>query len=275
LQEEKNAPSRFYGDYHTHTRYSDASTSVEDNIVCALNAGLKEIAITDHGFNNPRLLSLRYEKLLAQRKEIERVSAKYPQLSVIQGVEADLIGADGTIDVEEWQYDALDVLIAGLHRWAKPKSASDFFKLYFNANTYMPGYFKKPKAEQLVKNTDAAVRMLEKNPVDIYPHINNFLFVDAAEVAKACAHFGTFLEFNVKHIKQLQVSIDAILASDVKIIFSSDAHKHGEVGNFSVLEDFAKQCGLDMSRVVNAQLKRPDFRFARYKAARNARNNKL
>ena len=38
------------GDYHTHTIYSHGSGTVMDNAVAAKELGLKEIAITDHGF---------------------------------------------------------------------------------------------------------------------------------------------------------------------------------------------------------------------------------
>lgn len=38
-----------YGDYHTHTIYSHGSGTIEDNVKAAINKGLKEIAICDHG----------------------------------------------------------------------------------------------------------------------------------------------------------------------------------------------------------------------------------
>ena len=50
----------FLGDYHTHTIYSrkkfipyyHAKGTIEENILEAKKVGLKEIAITDHGFNH-------------------------------------------------------------------------------------------------------------------------------------------------------------------------------------------------------------------------------
>ena len=38
------------GDYHTHTTYSHGKGTVLENALAAKEKGLKEIAITDHGF---------------------------------------------------------------------------------------------------------------------------------------------------------------------------------------------------------------------------------
>lgn len=40
------------GDYHTHTVFSHGHGSIEDNVKAAIKMGLKEIAITDHGFSH-------------------------------------------------------------------------------------------------------------------------------------------------------------------------------------------------------------------------------
>ena len=61
----------FYGDYHTHTFYSDGRNGVSDVADGALSKGLKEVAITDHGFYN-RFLSLTPEKYRKQQEEIEK-----------------------------------------------------------------------------------------------------------------------------------------------------------------------------------------------------------
>jgi len=37
------------GDYHTHTDNSDGKNTVEEIVRAAANAGLREIAVTDHG----------------------------------------------------------------------------------------------------------------------------------------------------------------------------------------------------------------------------------
>ena len=41
-----------YGDYHTHTIYSHGKGDIIDNARVASKKGLKQLAITDHGFDN-------------------------------------------------------------------------------------------------------------------------------------------------------------------------------------------------------------------------------
>ena len=46
---------KFYGDYHTHSVYSDGRAKISDAALYAAKIGLKELAITDHGFANVTL----------------------------------------------------------------------------------------------------------------------------------------------------------------------------------------------------------------------------
>ena len=65
-----------YGDYHTHTTYSrhnHGKGTVLENASVAANKGLKQIAITDHGFNHI-LFGLRRRKLAALRAECDDAS---------------------------------------------------------------------------------------------------------------------------------------------------------------------------------------------------------
>lgn len=45
-----------FGDYHTHTEYSrhhHGKGTILENASVAADKGIKQIAITDHGFNHP------------------------------------------------------------------------------------------------------------------------------------------------------------------------------------------------------------------------------
>ena len=77
------------GDYHTHTPYSHGKNTVLENAMAAKEKGLKQIAITDHGFNHI-LFGLRRRKLGALRREVEEAE-KITGVKVLMGMESNLI----------------------------------------------------------------------------------------------------------------------------------------------------------------------------------------
>ena len=91
-------------DYHTHTRYSHGKGTIEDNVLAARKKGLKRIAITDHGFGHIGF-GIRPKDVDMMREEIQSLSLKYSDIDILIGIEANLIGMDGTIDIPEDHMD--------------------------------------------------------------------------------------------------------------------------------------------------------------------------
>ena len=86
---------RIFGDYHTHTYYSDGKRSVAENVAAALKRGLEAVAISDHGFNNPSKFALTREKAAKQAEEIALEREKHPDIKIYQAIEADILGLGG------------------------------------------------------------------------------------------------------------------------------------------------------------------------------------
>ena len=76
-------------DYHTHTIYSHGTGTVLENAMVAKEKGLKEIAITDHGFSH-MYFGLKREKLADLRRDIDEATQK-TGVKVYLGVEANLM----------------------------------------------------------------------------------------------------------------------------------------------------------------------------------------
>lgn len=250
--------SRYYGDYHTHTRYSDATGTIEDNVIAAREKGLKDIGISDHGYNNITL-SLTRKKSQRQKLEIEKIRKKYNDINIFYSIEADLIATDGTLDMELEEMADFDYIIAGFHRWARAKSFRDFRQLYIPA--YKTSY-RKPKPQEIARNTDATIKMLERYPIAILPHISNATTVDCKAVAQACAELNVLIELNVKHIREnlANGNLEKILETKAELIASSDAHTPLRVGNLDVVDEFIAPYGLDSGRIVNLRQETPKFR---------------
>ena len=88
----------FYGDYHTHTVYSHGKGTVEDNVRAAVAAGLKAVAITDHGISgypdnmNPE----DFDSFMA---DIRASREAHPDIEVLAGVETNILCENGDIDL--------------------------------------------------------------------------------------------------------------------------------------------------------------------------------
>lgn len=248
---------KIYGDYHTHTYFSDGHGSIEENLAAARERGLDAVAISDHGFNNPARFSLTREKADKQREILDVEREKYPDLKVYHAIEADIISLDGDIDMRSDDYAGFDYVLAGFHRFARPVSGKDFRKLY------LPAYFSaaiKPSRDVVARNTRAFCEMIRRFPVAILAHINDMVITDVREVAKCAADYGTYLEINMKHIKIMTRALDGILATDVGLIANTDAHIPGKVGDFSALASFVSACPEITGRIANAAPGEINFR---------------
>ena len=69
-------------DYHTHTKYSHGKGTVLENAIRAKEIGLKEIAISDHGFSHPAfgLRQRKMPKLISDCNEAEKKGAEFGAL---------------------------------------------------------------------------------------------------------------------------------------------------------------------------------------------------
>ncbi|MDR1940164.1 MAG: PHP domain-containing protein [Clostridiales bacterium] len=239
---------QFYGDYHTHTKYSDGKGTIEENVAAARSRGLKEAAITDHGFRN--MFCLRPRDVDKQKKEIEYCQKKYPDIKIYHGIEADLVGLDGRVDMDKRAFKDFDLVIAGYHPSALAYNLRDWY--YIHAKTYYSAAFK-PTKEIIRRNTRAAIEMIKRYDIDIYPHVNHSFIVDIAELAKACSDYGTYMELNVKHIDEL--SYRRLFESGAPLVAGSDAHTPDAVGGLDAAADFAVKNGFDAEAIVN--LKNP------------------
>lgn len=249
----QDAKMQYFGDYHTHTRYSDGVSTVQQNIDEAVSKGLKELAFTDHGFNNPGYGALSRKSFKAQRAEIKKY-AEGQNIKIYHGIEADIIGLDGTIDLEQEDLGDMEVLIVGYHSFAKAKSFYDWRKIYVNS---FLSFLSNPSQNVIARNTKTLINAVKRYPIDILAHINHLFKVDCYELAKACADYGTYVELNAKHLNSPK-ELDQILKSGARLVANSDAHHFSRIGGFSAIEEALKMQGVEPTALEN-YAKIPEF----------------
>lgn len=246
----------FYGDYHTHTYLSDGVSSIKENAVSAIEKGLKEIAITDHGFNSPSYGALSRDKFKKQTIEIADARRDFgDRLNILHGIEADIIGLDGTIDLNDDELEHMEVLVLGYHSFARAISFRDWRKIFINS--YLSFIFT-PSKETIKRNTKTLINAIKRYPIDIIAHINHLFKVDCMEVAKACSDYGTYIELNVKHMNLSDESFQKMLSTGVQFIANTDAHHFSAVGNFEKIEMFLKKHNYELENLTNYR-KQPEF----------------
>ena len=114
---------KFYGDYHTHSVYSDGRAKISDAALYAAKIGLKELAITDHGFANVTL-SLTEKKFEKEIIDVKRARENLENVNLLLGVEADIVDTKGNLDVTDKHLMNMDILVAGFHRFIRSTSVS-------------------------------------------------------------------------------------------------------------------------------------------------------
>ena len=102
------------GDLHLHTTYSDGRDSLVDMVQMAASLRLEYIAITDHSEHAGASKTLTIDALNRQRDEIDRLRDRFPGLTILHGVEVDIM-EDGTLDFPDTVLDPLDIVLASLH----------------------------------------------------------------------------------------------------------------------------------------------------------------
>lgn len=245
-----------FGDYHTHTIYSrhhHGKGTVLENASVAADKGLKQIAITDHGFNH-EFFGIKRKNIPNLQEDI--LNAKeITGVDILLGVESNLISLDGEIDVKEEDYDFLDVLLMGYHKMVHTSSLKDKFLLCWANN--IGKYFGESK-ERTNRNTTAILKAMDKYPIDVITHLNYGFQTDTIAIAKMAKQKGIYIELNGRKINFTEEEIKIMTDEGVKFIVDSDAHKPENVGEVNLGMNLVYKYDIPLSQVVNVD-KLPKF----------------
>ena len=229
------------GDLHAHTDASDGRASLEAMAQAARDAGLEYLAITDHATPIAIAHGLTEKRLRAQIRKIDRLSDRIPGISLLKGVEVDIL-EDGSLFLPDAVLAELDVVVAAVH-----------------------SQFDLPRTRQ----TERILAALEHPFVSILAHPTGRLLgeragldVDLERILRAAAARGCCVEVNSQPQRRDLPDIWCRMAQDigVPVVISSDAHDPHGFGQLEggVLE--ARRGWLEKRDVLNtlplAQMRR-------------------
>lgn len=102
------------GDLHMHSSWSDGRDSIETMVLASRQLGYEYVAITDHSQRAWSSRKLAVEDIPRQREEIESLRETIQGLTILHGIEVDIMG-DGTLDFDDDLLAGFDIVLASLH----------------------------------------------------------------------------------------------------------------------------------------------------------------
>jgi DNA polymerase (family 10) len=102
------------GDLHMHTTASDGGDSLDAMVAQCSALGYEYIAITDHSERAAASRTVSRSELGRQRDQIAAMRERYPGLTILHGLEVDIM-PDGRLDFEDAVLETLDIVLASLH----------------------------------------------------------------------------------------------------------------------------------------------------------------
>ncbi len=228
---------RLTADYHTHTVHSHGTGSVGDNVEAAISRGLETIGISDHSVAHP-LYGIRRRRVGHYLSCIDKAKEKFAGLIEVRaGIELNLIGLDGSVDLPEGVFDTV---IMGFHKTAICRD----LKTIWTFST--PGFAGRSDTV-----TRAYIEAMRRHHIDIISHPGYGVPVNVKTLARACADYGVLFEINNKHGDLRAADIAEAAAAGAKFVISSDAHRPEHVGRAPNALELAKAAGLGLQSIVN------------------------
>ncbi|MCK0526494.1 MULTISPECIES: phosphatase [unclassified Anaerobiospirillum] len=219
---------RFLVDLHTHTVASDhAYSTINDYVLQAQKCGIAMFATTDHG---PDVPDAPHPWHFGNLRVIPHV---VDNIAILRGVEANL-RADGTIDLEDYILDRLDIVLAGFHPSLDPTTEAE--------------------------HTEIVKKVIASGKVDIITHLGNPRYpVNFREVLECAKEHNVAIELNSSsNVNTRSGSRDncikvATLAKEIGnvIALGSDAHVCYFLGNFKEAEQVIEAAGICYDQVIN------------------------
>ena len=229
------------GDLHMHTHWSDGVHTIEEMAAAAKARGLKYIAITDHSKRATIANGLDAGRLRRQWAEIDRINGKLKGITILKGVELDILERGG-LDFDDGLLAEADWIVASVH-FGQNQSREQITRRVVEA-------LKNPYVSAIAHPTGRLIG--ERKSYDI----------DLDSVLKTARDYGKLMELNA-HPKRLDLDDVACAAAKnygVPIVISTDSHTIDglECMRYGVVQ--ARRGGLTKGDVANtrtlAQLKK-------------------
>jgi DNA polymerase (family 10) len=229
------------GDLHMHTTTTDGRASLAEMVEAARGRGHAYVAITDHSRRVTMARGLDAKRLRAHWKAIDRLAGKVKGITILKGVELDIL-EDGTLDLPDDVLAEADWVVASIH-YGLDQPRARITRRLLNA-------IRHPHVCAIGHPTGRLIGRRKGYDLDL------------ETVLKAAADHGCLMELNSQpsRLDLDDVALAAARDRGVGIVINTDAHAVEELGflEFGVYQ--ARRAGLEAADVANT---RPLAQFRR------------
>ena len=215
--------------------------------------GLKEVGISDHGLRH-MAFGMKTNEIFKVRSIIDDLQPNY-SVRILFGIETNNFSSDGDVDLRNVERGYFDYIIAGYHKAVWAKNFKDMF--LWTLPAMCTDYFGCTQAQKK-RYTQAYVKAVKTQKIDIISHLCLGIPVDVVEVGKACVDYNVFIELNGKRVVIPDEDILKLQDLGVKFIVDSDAHSPDRVGDVSVPLQVVERLQLKKEQIANWE-KLPTF----------------
>ena len=222
------------GELHSHTSATDGRDSLEEMALAAIRRGLTYLAVTDHSQQLKIVGGLDERRLLAQMEEIDRLNSKLKGITLLKGVEVEIL-QDGRLDLPEDVLKQLDLVIGSIH-----------------------SHFRLP----IQKQTERILRAMDQRFFSILAHPSGRLInerepyeVDLAAIIRKAQERGCFLELNAnpQRLDLTDTGCQMAKEAGVLVAINTDAHSTAEFGHLRYGIGQARRGWLEKKDVLNTR----------------------
>ena len=220
------------GDLHMHSTWTDGLATIEQMVQAAKERGKKYVAITDHSQRVKMVNGLNPDRLLQQWQEIDKLKKRIKGITILKGVEVDILERGG-LDLPDEVLAQADWVMASVH-YGQNQPQDQITRR-------MIGALENPYVCAIAHPTGRM--LLKRKPYE----------VDLDAVLRAARDNHKFMELNA-HPMRLDLDDVACAAAKnlgVPVVISTDAHRPEglDAMRYGVMQ--ARRGGLTKQDVVN------------------------
>lgn len=221
------------GVVHTHSLYSDGSNTLSEMALASKNYGFSYLVMTDHSQAAFYANGLKWDKIIQQQQEIDKLNKDNKGFTILKGIECDIL-SNGDLDYNNEILSTFDVVIASVHSVLKmdeEKAMTRIIKAIENPFTHILGH--------------PTGRLLLSRPG--YP-------LDMKKIIDACSANKVAIELNANP-RRLDIDwqwIPYALNKNVYISINPDAHSVNGINDIQYGVNMARKGKLIKELCLNA-----------------------